>query len=107
MFGLQGLLGSVAAAIGKTVVTAASPQLFNDSALFDYNSGKLIVYGLISSGMGIAFGAIIGLICYAINIQSDKLYFNDGFNWIVGSDIDDVSTKIIKPKLIEGNRISY
>ncbi len=73
--------------MGKAAVTGDSSQLFYDWTVFGYSSGRLIAYGVISSGMGMGFGAIIGLICYAINVQSDKGYFNDSFNWIVGSDI--------------------
>lgn len=88
LFGLQGLLGCGFAALGKVIMAANAPGLEYTSSVFAYNSGKLIAYGVVSSAIGFGFGLILGAIFYLISFQSDKGYFSDRFNWIIGSDID-------------------
>jgi zinc transporter ZupT len=82
----MGILAAGTGAIGKKIIEGNSTWL--PYATSSYNASKLIIFGLISSGIGLGFGLILGIIFYFANISPRNAYFNDTYNWRKGQDID-------------------
>lgn len=84
LFGLQGIIGAAFASGWKAIsynalradsLTPISSQQSNFNPQFEFYAG------LISAGIGAAFGLGAGIFIYIFNGQTSSQYFEDYFYW--------------------------
>ncbi len=73
LFAVQGILGSIFAAVYKSIIESNSNGL-NYTSL-DYSSVKLFLFGIVSALMGIAFGLLgLGLIVWNVGYKRHDFF---------------------------------
>lgn len=83
LFGVQGLIGSIFAAIFRRVVEDRNDGIsFNFNGMNDQNPGYDIAVALISAALGIGFGLISGLIILAVTKHLKEDHFDDYTYWV-------------------------
>lgn len=87
LFGIQGLLGGVAATIFKKVNDTDSDGITFSAASTDFNAGYELLIAIISAGMGIGFGLIAGIPISLVNAQTADGHFEDGEYWLNSDSI--------------------
>ncbi len=82
LFGMQGILGACFAAGWKAInFTTVSKSMPVEPATLQFTSQFEFYGGLISAGIGMAFGLLIGGIILLINGQRSRDYFEDYLYW--------------------------
>lgn len=88
LFGIQGIVGAAFAAGWKAILyTSNNGMTVENSTLYDSSSQFEFYGGLISAGIGAAFGLGIGVIVYLVNGQESRQYFNDYYYWLASDGI--------------------
>lgn len=85
LFGLQGLIGAGFAAGWKAIYFDNQNGLTIEPKTLDFTSQFEFYGGLISTGIGAAFGIAAGIIIILVNPQKSKEYFEDAYYWF-GND---------------------
>lgn len=62
-------------------MTVENATLYDSSSQFEFYGG------LISAGIGAAFGLGIGVIVFLVNGQESRQYFNDYYYWLASDGI--------------------
>jgi hypothetical protein len=75
LFGIQGLIGAAFASGWKAILFTNTNGLIIESATLASSSQSEIYGGLISAGIGAAFGAGVGLILFLVSGQEKGEYF--------------------------------
>lgn len=60
------------------------------------DSAQLILYGLISAGIGLGFGLVIGLLIYLVNGHLRHHHFADRTYWLMEDGISDGTIPIVE-----------
>jgi hypothetical protein len=83
LFGLQGLIGAGFASGWKAISYNTHDNSLVPIAgqLYDFNPQFEFYAGLISAGIGAAFGLGAGILIYIFNGQTSSQYFEDYFYW--------------------------
>ena len=87
LFGIQGLIGSAFAVGWKEIIESYSNGL--PYTPLGVDSAPLILYGLISAGMGLGFGLIIGVLIFLVNGHLRHHHFADRTYWLMEDGISD------------------
>jgi hypothetical protein len=81
LFGLQGLIGAGFAAGWKAIYFSMQNGLTIEALTLEFTSQFQFYGGLISAGIGLAFGLLAGVIIILVNPQKSKEYFEDAYHW--------------------------
>ncbi len=93
LFGVQGILGGAFATGYRDILNRNSNSITFTPESINFNPGyELLICG-ISAGIGLGFGAIIGLVVAAISGQTREGHFEDKEYWI---NDDGISKQIEK-----------
>lgn len=87
LFGIQGIVGTAFAVGWKEIIEQNSnnlPYVPNGQ-----NSAPLILYGLISAGIGAAFGIFIGFLILLVNGHHRHHHFADRTYWLMEDCLSD------------------
>ncbi len=87
LFGIQGLVGSAFAVGWKQIIEKQSNGL--PYTALGVNSANLILFGLISAGIGMGFGLIIGFLILLTQGHERKHHFADRTYWLMEDGISD------------------
>ncbi len=89
LFGVQGLVGAGFAAGWKAITFSytGSGLTPSNSTLNNFNSQNQFYMGLVSAGMGAAFGLGAGLLILIVNKQENNEYYEDYFYWVKDDQI--------------------
>lgn len=81
LFGIQGIVGAAFAAGWKAILFTKNNGLTIEPKVLQFSSQFEFYGGLISAGIGLAFGLGIGLLVYLANDQISREYYDDLFYW--------------------------
>lgn len=81
LFGIQGIIGAAFAAGWKAILFTKNNGLTIEPKVLQFSSQFEFYGGLISAGIGLAFGLGVGFIVCLVNDQLSKEYFEDFFYW--------------------------
>jgi hypothetical protein len=87
LFGIQGLVGTAFAIGWKEIIEQVSNGL--PYVPLGEDSHQLIFYVLISAGIGLAFGLVIGFIIFLVNGHLRRHHFVDRTYWLMEDGISD------------------
>lgn len=87
LFGLQGLIGAGFAAGWKAIYFSNQNGLTIEPKTLDFTSQFEFYGGLISAGIGGAFGIVAGVIIILVNPLKSKEYFEDAYYWFSNDGI--------------------
>jgi hypothetical protein len=82
LFGIQGILGAVFATGYRNILNYNSNGFVYSSASLNYNPGYELVIALISAGMGLVFGGMIGLLLLLVTGHTIFDHFVDRTYWM-------------------------
>ena len=81
LFGIQGIIGAAFAAGWKAILFTKNNGLTIEPKVLQFSSQFEFYGGLISAGIGLAFGLVVGIIVLLVNNQISREYFEDFFYW--------------------------
>lgn len=81
LFGIQGIIGAGFAAGWKAILFTNNSGLTIEPKVLQFTSQFEFYGGLISAGIGLAFGLGVGLLILLVNNQISREYFEDFFYW--------------------------
>jgi ammonia channel protein AmtB len=87
LYGLQGLIGAGFAAGWKAIYFTNTHGLNIEPKTLDFTSQFELYGGLISAGIGAAFGVVTGIIIIFVNGQKSKEYFEDYHFWFANDGV--------------------
>jgi hypothetical protein len=87
LFGLQGIIGAGFASGWKAIYFTTTNGLTIEPATLNFTSQFEFYGGLISAGIGAAFGLGAGLLVILVNTQKSREYFEDSYYWFANDGI--------------------
>jgi hypothetical protein len=99
LFGIQGIIGAGFAAGWKAILFSTKSGLTIEPKVLQFSSQFEFYGGLISAGIGLAFGLGVGLLVLLVNNQISREYFEDFFYWYSSDGIryDNIKTELKVP----------
>lgn len=87
LFGLQGIIGAGFASGWKAIYFTNTNGLTIEPQTLNFTSQFEFYGGLISAGIGAAFGLVVGIFVILVNGQRSEEYFEDSFYWFANDGI--------------------
>jgi hypothetical protein len=104
LFGIQGIIGAGFAAGWKAIAFTANNNMPVEPATLIFSSQFEFYGGLISAGIGAAFGLAAGGVILLVNGHRSREYFEDYFYWFnydgVRYEVEEEARIVVKPSPI-------